>query len=484
MREFELKIIGDSGPFSRLGKSIGYHLTYGDASYLLDCGAPVFQILGQNGLKELDGIIATHAHEDHKRWFTDIALYQKFSLDRDDRITLIGTHEIIRQYRLASPAALERTLNYKSNNLRSLRFEDYIEPQYIGPEPKYKIKKLSDGNGSFQWRVVDQSNDPLPPDRAKVIKPAEAIIPSMIIKDEKDGVWVEPNSYYSLDDSRFYDTDGSVSSYDLGKNFSLKPYRAPAWHGPSTTAFSISLPEGEIFFTSDTVYNPTLWDELTEPRDSRLSRDELDRSYIEGAVEDYIECVWSEKRLERAKSVYEKDCIYIHDVSGPDAKVHTAYKHLKDFDSEMLLTHSPDVFTTKHPMAHLNKTYTLRDNQLLERTKDGELYPLDAVCYFKKFSQYYVGYKDPDGDFILVEKSPGDFGIDYEEAEVAPDTTVICRISLYRDLGGRYFPTLKHENEEYRTRPDGQVERIVNHSNGSKGDIMEDSRRSLSSDAT
>lgn len=41
-----LKILGDFGPFSRVGKSIGYLVKAEQSNFLLDCGAPLFQQIG------------------------------------------------------------------------------------------------------------------------------------------------------------------------------------------------------------------------------------------------------------------------------------------------------------------------------------------------------------------------------------------------------------------------------------------------------
>ena len=35
-----IRVLGDYGPFSRMGKSIGYQVTIGQSSYLVDCGSP------------------------------------------------------------------------------------------------------------------------------------------------------------------------------------------------------------------------------------------------------------------------------------------------------------------------------------------------------------------------------------------------------------------------------------------------------------
>lgn len=55
-----VRILGDYGPFPRMGKSIGYQIIIGQSSYLIDCGAPLFQQIGGHGLKEVRGLIITH----------------------------------------------------------------------------------------------------------------------------------------------------------------------------------------------------------------------------------------------------------------------------------------------------------------------------------------------------------------------------------------------------------------------------------------
>jgi ribonuclease BN (tRNA processing enzyme) len=479
----QINVIGDSGPFSELGKSIGYQLKHQNSNYLLDCGAPVFQLLGESGLIDLDGIIATHAHEDHKRWFTDLALYCKFSPEMDERLHLIGTHRVIENFRLASQAALERTLNPQSNDIRSYSFEDFIKTTYIGPEPKYSVKKLHDGDGNYRWRVVDRDNNPIEPTRAKVVKPKSSLMPTMIFKDPADDIWVEPATYYSFNDDRFYDLSTESNAFELNEDFYITPYKAPAWHGPETNSYVFTVKEeGEVFFSSDTVYNPGLWETLTETRESKLSGTNQafqDSLFIEDRIENLTEQIWSEKRLDRAKSLYEKDRVYIHDVSGPNPIVHTAYEHLEDFQGSLLLTHSPDEFVTKHPMAHLGKTYVLRNNELLERTKDGSQLPLQATCYVKKYSDYYVGFENPEGDYLFVQKSKGHYEITDDADSLDETDEVITRISLFRDIGGEYYPLLVNENTSYRLRDDGRVERLEDQENGSKGEIVEGKRHRL-----
>src|SRR5512145_497174 len=90
----EVSVLGDYGPFSRIGKSIGYQVTIGRSSFLVDCGSPVFQKIGGHGLKDIKGLIITHCHDDHKRWFTDFALFNRYAPDIDRRVSLFTSDDV------------------------------------------------------------------------------------------------------------------------------------------------------------------------------------------------------------------------------------------------------------------------------------------------------------------------------------------------------------------------------------------------------
>ena len=89
-----VRVLGDSGPFSRIGKSIGYQVTIGQSSYLVDCGAPLFQQLGGHKLKAINGLIVTHCHDDHKRWFSDYALFNRYAPDISNKLRLLTSEGI------------------------------------------------------------------------------------------------------------------------------------------------------------------------------------------------------------------------------------------------------------------------------------------------------------------------------------------------------------------------------------------------------
>lgn len=477
-------IIGDSAPFSRLGNSIGYRIVAGNSQFLVDCGAPVFQLLGPDGLSKIEGIIGTHAHEDHKRWFTDIALHQKFTHNPREKVTLMGSHGVLDDYRRASVAALEQTLSPDSKKVMNIPYDDYVDSQSIAPVPRYQLKRIPLEDGGEQWRVVDEAGQVVSPERARIFTQPGIDRPRMLIRDPQDKIWVEPDSYYSFDDERFYKTyEFEPYQHDCG--LTVIPVKATAWHGLHTTSLLFKFEGEQLYFSSDTNYDPQLWENLSTPRDPEKDIDDLDsdRFIVEDDINNYIQQTWSQQRTDRALSFYQKEHPIIHDVSGPWAVVHTSYGMLEQRTSPLLLTHSPDKFVTVHPLAHLGKTFELVDGGFVEIV-DGIRYPLNATCYYKKYSNFYVGYHDEDGDYVLVKKSPGQLDVkkrDDVNSKQNGDFTVLCRISLYEEIEGEYFPFIDDELTEYVQRPDGKVERVSFDQEGSTGEICEGLRETLSS---
>jgi hypothetical protein len=482
-------IIGDSGPFSQLGKSIGYRLTAGDCQFLIDCGAPVFQLLGPDGLREMEGIVGTHAHEDHKRWFTDIALYQKFSMDAERKIDLFGSRAVLEDYRLASIAALERSLSPDSRRLVDFSYDNYIRSHCIAPEPKYRLERssLSEEGDGKAWRVVDRDGNVLSPDRARVFVNESVHRPRMLFKDPEEEIWVEPESYYDLTDERFYDVN-NWEPHEHHNGLTIRPIKASAWHGPATTSLLFEYQGESLFLSSVTTNNPELWDELAEPTEpeKRIGDLEPDHYVIEDDPNNYLQQVWSERRLERAREPYESDYAMVHDVTGPWATVHTDYKHLEPHEGPLLLTHSPDVFTATHPLAHLRKTFVVEDNSFLEVAENGDQFPLQADCYHKEYSRYFVGFEEEEGDHYLVKKAPGQYDIrrkDEFDQKNDGDAQILKSIALYEEIGGEYFPYLEADNEEYFTRDDGRVEHVTHEEDGSTGTVQEGVREQLLSES-
>ena len=144
-----IKVLGDHGPFSRIGKSIGYQLTIGRSNYLIDCGAPLFQHIGGNGLQTINGLVITHCHDDHKRWYSDLALFSKYAADvlRTRKIVLLTSETVNEELKRASAPALDRSLSVDSKSVIDVSYEEFVSFNRIGPRSRYKIVSVSDGQG-------------------------------------------------------------------------------------------------------------------------------------------------------------------------------------------------------------------------------------------------------------------------------------------------------------------------------------------------
>ncbi len=471
-----IDIIGDSGPFSLLGKSIGYRLRVGDSQFLLDCGAPVFQLLGQTGLSGLDGLIITHSHEDHKRWFTDIALYNHFSNKSGKKLNLYGSDKIMGELQASSVFALQKTLGPASKQVVNVEFEEYFDSIVVGPRPRYRCRQVAI-DGKITWRIFDGEGNILPPERAKVFVSNKRRPPRILFKDPREQIWVEPESFYSYDDERFYKDTGN-NSFEHRGGLSILPVKATAWHGPHCNSYLFEYEGEKIFFSSDTYYDPELWKKLPETR-TNTTKPDADSFVINGDINPYIEKTWSKERLKRALSFYDEELTVVHDVTTPGAKVHTGYNFLENRQKNILLTHSPDEFTALHPMAHLKKTFHLRDNIFYEETRQGEKFPLTGDCFHKKYSRFFVGFKNKNGQHRLIKKEAGSYDVIATDEDKPSGYKELYKLDLYEDIGGEYFPALNAKNQAYVQRPDGQVELQIYKEKTTTGKIVSGQRRQL-----
>ncbi|MFP4687984.1 MAG: hypothetical protein ACLFN5_07760 [bacterium] len=470
-----IDIIGDSGPFSMLGKSIGYRIRVGAAEFLLDCGAPVFQLLGEEGLAELQGLIITHSHADHNRWFTDMALFNYFSARTSEKLNLFCSKQILTELQQSSHYALRQTLGPQRQQIVNIGFDDYFNAHILGSQPRYACKQMAIDN-QITWRVVDDSGNILPPGKAKVFLRDDLQEPRMLFKDPVENIWVEPESFYSYTDDRFYkNTDDISHTHPCG--LKITPVKATAWHGPHTNSYLFEYDNEKIFFSSDTHYNPRLWQQLTQRRQGSHNPPE-DLFVLNDDINSYIEKTWSRQRLERALSFYNEQLMTIHDVTGPHGQVHTPYHFLEKRNSRIILTHSPDEFTTLHPLAHLKKTFFLNNNQIFEKTKSGQIFPIIGDCFHKVFSRFFIGFKNENGDWRLVKKSSGEYDVLSENVKNT-DCQELYRVELYEDIGGEYFPALKKKNQRYILRPDGKVELQTHDTKQTNGKVVTGQRQQL-----
>jgi len=466
-----VRILGDYGPFSRIGKSIGYQVTIGRSSFLVDCGSPVFQKFGGNGLKSIKGLIITHCHDDHKRWFSDFALFNRYAPDmKQQRISLYTAEEVNDGLMESSAAALGSSLSPDSRRVIDIAYDEYVDYHPIAPHPRYRIISQDLGDGQFQYRVVNAVGEVLGPERAKVVISPKRKTPRLLFKDPGSGEWVEPATFYPYSAATFYEP---AEPYRDPEGFTIEAINAPVWHGVPGIGVKFATPDETLVFSSDTNQNLELWEKLARTRidcHGRCDRDEfLAARVIYGDINDYIERAWSEERYRDAVGAF-KDAAVIHDIALRKSVVHTDYRDLDKTvldRSRTLLTHGPDKITSAWMLCSAEKNYRIRGRELVEVVGDEE-YPFSADFYHKENGHYYVCFRNDSADYAICERD----GILFLSTDpYRGSARLVCHVDIYEDIGGEYFPKLNDEKTFYRRRPDGRVEKITMGDNDSRGEI-------------
>jgi ribonuclease BN (tRNA processing enzyme) len=471
-------ILGDSGPFSRAGKSIGYLVTIGEACYIIDCGAPLFQQIGGYGLKNIKGIIITHCHDDHKRWFTDLAIFYRYALDITQKVPLIATEDINAELLPMCGPALDRTLSGDSKTIIDVPYDCFVNHNIIGPRSKYRIISNDEGSGRMQLLIIDRNGNIIGPETAKIVINEQTRRPRMLFKDPYYKEWIEPESFYPFSSNVFYEEDKNILM-DL-EGVTIEAVKAPVWHGIPNVGIKFRTENETLFFSSDTVHDTKLWKQLySEKRDRHLRMTKNDfeaASVIYGDINDYIERTWSEERyIEAMRAFY--GAVVIHDVSTRDSTVHTGYDRLSNTSLEKhmtILTHSPDTLTSEWALCSPEKEFRIYGCKYFEVVND-RLYPMNADIYHKEAGKYFVGYMNEEGKYAVYHHNDI---LDISE-KLPVNADILCRVDLYEDISGQYFPKLDVEHAFYRKRKDGKVELVEISEYGSRGEIVADCREEL-----
>jgi ribonuclease BN (tRNA processing enzyme) len=468
------EVLGNTSPFSMMGESSGYMITVNECVYLLECGTPIFPHLGYKGIAEVKGIFATHSHEDHKRWFTDIVLFTYYNPLYKRKVRLISSEVIHEEYAKNSKGALERSLSNDSKRIIDIPYEEYVNEVVIGPRSKYRINLRSNKERHFIYVVEDRQGNIIGPEKAKIIINPAANRPRLLYKDDETGEWVEPESYYPFTSTTFYEENQNIY-HDDEAGLTVQAVKSAAWHGVPTIAFKFMTEKNKLFFSSDTVYKPSLWKELYEEHRPQkfhaISRDQFEKNPILfGDINDFIERTWSRERYENAMSAYEGSVV-IHDVARKNSVVHTDYADIANAPIyNMLYTHNPDNLTAWRPILTSGKKLILKDGEVYESVK-GKSYVLDADVYVHHFSCDLVGYRSENGAYKVIEKDDLLGVVPVEH----PDEGLM-RCNLYQDIGGEYFPVLNEPNKCYCARGDGQVEEVTTYNDSSTGRVIENLR--------
>jgi ribonuclease BN (tRNA processing enzyme) len=484
----EIDVVGDSSLFTALGKGVAYLVRANGSQYMIDSGATPFLALGHAGIMGLRGLFATHSHEDHRRWFTDIVLYMHYQPPAvARRLNLITSEDIHEEYEKNSKGALERSLSADSRKIVDVPFDQFVQKIVLGPRAKYRIEPRNlDSGGGRVWRVVEVATGRiLTPDRAKVFVNPKANRPRLLFKDPEIGEWVEPQSFYPFASTVFYESDRN-DFRDPDSGLCFRAAKAAAWHGPPTIGIVVSLGDDRVAFSSDTVYDPPLWLDLVETR-NKLPKDVRTKAWQEAyVVEDdinaYIERSWGRARYDEAMTCYD-GAVVIHDADFERSVVHTAQsKFSPDSDwLRLILTHTPDGFASVHPITLTGKKFRVLSGEVYENV-DGDSWPLDADLYFKdKSGTLWVGYKNDSGTGRLWD-TPRGLAVEMsgKPSVAATDAKFLGRYDLYVDMAGVYVPEPSSSNQAYRLRSDGKVELVTQTPTGSTGTVVENVRGKLS----
>ena len=476
----QVRVLGDYGPFSSMGKSIGYQVTIGDSSFLVDCGSPLFQQIGGHGLKAIKGLIITHCHDDHKRWFTDLSLFNMYAPDIRHKLPVFTSHAINEGLQISSGPALNTSLSNDSRAVVDLDYSDYIDFRPLAPRPRYRIVRRTTGGGASLLEVVDEHDQPVGPERAKIVISVKNGAPRMLFKDQQYGEWVEPEQFYSFSAGVFY--EGSSATYHDPAGYSIEAINAPVWHGVPSIGLKFTTATEALVFSGDTAHDVELWHVLhSEKRPQRLSCSlkEFDAaSVLYGDINDFIERIWSHERYHEALAAFD-DATVIHDIATRRSVVHTDYRRLAHTvlsKERTLLTHSPDKMTSEWPLSKAEKTFQIQGRSFSEVVK-GEVLPMDAAIFHKQEGKYYVGYRNPDGA-VTVYENDGILNLGGEWGW--QNGTALYNVDLYEDVVGKYLPMLADgDTSRYVERADGHVERVTFDEHGSRGIVVENLRGKL-----
>jgi len=478
----KVRILGDSGPFSRMGKSISYLLEIGASQLLIDCGAPMFQLIGGRALKGIRGLFVTHCHDDHKRWFTDMALFYRYAPDILEPLTLLTTDEVERELIRASGPSLDISLSPDARHIIDLPVEEYYHRIAVGPRARYRIDdRRASGGGCV---VTGPDGAAVDPGQAKAVVNPRTGRARLLFRDPATAAWVEPNAYYAFSDPAFYDADPRL--YHDPEGFTIEALNAPVWHGLPTVGLRVRYGDELLVFPSDTNHDLELWQQLVDDR--RTPRHGMDPAafaqagMLAGDINDFVERTWSETRYAEAVATFSEG-VSIHDVSGPRSVVHTGYNQLTRTaldPARTLLTHSPDRMTSQWILSKVDKTFCVREGRIHE-VVGGTQWPMCADYYHKERGRYFVAFRDPEGTHLVQEHDGMLHLAETEEPQRGP---VVCRVRLYEDVDGQYLPLLDEgAGQVYRRRHDGRIERIECHADGSTGTVVADQRADITRSA-
>jgi hypothetical protein len=225
-----------------------------------------------------------------------------------------------------------------------------------------------------------------------------------------------------------------------------------------------------------------LWESLCKERLTpcrNMTDDQFaEATVIQGDINDFIERAWSAERYQDAVAAF-RDAVVVHDIALKKSVVHTDYTNLSrtTLDRERtILTHSPDKMTSEWVLSEAEKQFRISGNSFSELVGESE-FPMNADFYHKEAGRYFACYRNESSRFGILEHD----GILHLSTDpYGGKGREVCRVDIYEDIAGEYFPWIDDDSAYYRQRPDNRVERVEYTAAGSTGTVMENQRPRLS----
>jgi len=459
-KNYGLRVLGDNQPFSTSGKNPSYFLEWGKHSLLIDLGTSPFEGVAPEKLANIDGVLITHIHLDHCRYFSDLALYFKYNLNKP--LKVIAGYMVLKNLRLMFEKTLIRSLDNDLGKTKTFKYEDFVEEERIGPIPRAEINH--DPKNGYHIQINGPTK--ILQKNLKAIGGKKNSTWWLLYHSPSFKGWIDPFTFYSYENPEFY---YDPKPWVVG-GLSFRLVNAHAWHGMDVDGLLIEGFGTQLFFTSDTVYNLAAWKRLLRKRRAIKAKTLMKSKtqFVEGEIEDYIEQFWSQERYDEAMKLYETPLI-LHDVGNQNSIVHTEYKEVLDIRSRLIFIHTPDNFLSAVPFVKPGSAYQIENNDIFEIIEDIPK-PLHADLYLKEGKNYLVGFSDKNGEYSFA-------GLRRQYTE--GKRRELTRVKLYLDKEGRYLNWPIDENAFYHLKKDGKVVLVKTDKKGVEGNNVADLRDSL-----
>ena len=406
-------ILGDWPLLSGPGKGFAYRVSCDGSTYLVDCGANIFNALSPKELFSINGIFITHVHSDHVRYLADLAFYLQFSGKKPKRLRVIATDRIHWHLRESLLETMDLTLDRKRSSIRQIPYEDFFDCVLVGPDPLYymTMTKLA-GCKAPPLAVMSADEKVVSPSRGKVLMHPKTGRLSMLLKDDATGAWVSPECFYDFSSRAFYKPD--MRDYlDRRCGLRVSAVKKGIWHGMTAVGYLFQCGKSRVFFTGDTAADLDLWRRLAEetiPRPKTKAHTFLRAPFIVDDIAQYVERTWSADRIKDLDKLYGGTATF-HECGGGENVVHTDCMQLEKLwnyavgaeavNSSLALIHTPPRLVSRFPIVVPGQQYVVEGGHFVNLKR--------ADFYVKEGTSCRLAYKDVGGKYCISPAKVGGF---------------------------------------------------------------------------